>query len=417
VLELRAEIETGHILGRLLLAGALFFLAGCATYQSQLSGTKSLIQKNRPTEAAQAIEKKAEAEGDDQVVYLFEYATALQLAKDYKSSNAAFLKAEELTAIKDYHSLSRITGSLLLSEGMVQYKGEDYEKVLINAMLAVNFLMLGDLEAALVETRKLNEKLYKYKFEAKRDYQQNPFAFYLAALIWESNKDWDDAYIDFKKAYDLNPNVAYLKEDLIRAAKAARREDEVKKWQKAFSEVKPGPTKGMGEIVLVYQQGWAPVKRPHPDWPRVPKLYPVSSSTQSARLLIEGVGDETSQVISSVSDVAIKTLDEAYKGLIAKRVAGVAAKAVVSDQIRQKNQLLGDLAWIGMNLADRADLRQWLTLPESFQIAKRRLPPGKYKVTIVGVDKAGAETGERSEEMEVVVKANAKTFLSWRSVK
>src|SRR5690606_15448098 len=151
------------------------------------------------------------------------------------------------------------------NQGMVQYKGEDYEKVFLNAMLAINFLAMNDRDAARVETRKLNDKLHKYRFEAKKDYQQNPFAFYLSAMIWESHREWDDAYIDYKKAYETNPDIDYLKTDLIRAAQFARRPDEVAKWKKAFGITKVEDIKDKGEIVLIYQQGWAPRKFPHPD--------------------------------------------------------------------------------------------------------------------------------------------------------
>src|SRR5690606_18563864 len=147
--------------------------------------------------AANSVKEKAFKDSDDQVVFLFEYGTAEQVAKDYKESNKAWLLAEDLTDIKDYHSLSRITGSLLLNEGMVQYKGEDYENVLINAMVAINFLMLNDYDSAMVETRRLKEKLYRVAFESKRSYDQNPFAFYLAAVVREETKDGDGAYLDF----------------------------------------------------------------------------------------------------------------------------------------------------------------------------------------------------------------------------
>lgn len=401
----------------------LIWLAGstlaCASYQHKLQDTHRLIRNGQPFQASIALKEKASKESDDQVVFLLEYATALQLAGELEDSTQAFLQAEQLTEIQDYHSLSRITGSLLLNEGMVQYKGEDYEKVLINAMLGINFLLKGDTEAALVETRKLNEKLYRYRFEAKRDYEQNPFAFYLAAMIWESGRNWDSAYIDFERVYNLNPNIPYLEQDLIRAAKNARRRETLKEWQKKFPEVKElseWNNKEYGELVLIYQQGWGPKKHPHPNWHRIPKLYPVTSQTKRAQLVVEDGPVEPTQKIYSVEEVAIKTLDDAYAELITKRVAGVVAKEVVSDQIRQKNQLLGDIAWIGMHLADQADLRQWSTLPESFQIAKVYLKAGTYRVHVQGLSLAGEPTAEKSKIFEVEVKPRQKTFLNWRSV-
>jgi uncharacterized protein len=401
---------------------ALVFLSlgimgtGCATYQGELQGSLDMIRAHKPEEAAAKLKEKANKDSDDQVVYLFEYATALHLAKDYQASNKAFLLAEDLTSVKDYHSLSRITGSILLNEGMVQYKGEDYEKVYINALLAINFLALNDRESALVEVRKLNDKLYKYKFEAKRDYNQDPFAYYLAASIWEADKKYDDAYIDYKKAYELNPKIDYLKQDLLRLAKLSRRPDDFDKWKKTFNEGKVDDLRTKGEIIGVIEQGWAPRKYPHPDFPRIPKLNPVYSNSQRARLVVDGVGEEDSQVVTSVEQVAIKTLDDQYAGLIAKRAAGIAAKAVVADQIRQKNELLGAVAWIGMNVADRADLRQWVTLPRSFQIIRLPVPQGKYKIHFEGLNFSGTPTGEKSDELTVEVGAGKKVFVPWRAL-
>ena len=88
---------------------------------------------------------------------------------------------------------------------MIPYKGDDFEKVMINAMLAINFLSLGDMEGALVETRRLNEKLEHYRIDGKKPYKQSELALYLSAMIWEADGKWDDAYIDFVKAYKVNP--------------------------------------------------------------------------------------------------------------------------------------------------------------------------------------------------------------------
>ena len=393
-------------------------LAGCAGYQKKADESRSLLRSGQFQTAVESLKPLAQKQNDDQLVYLLDYGTVQQSAGNYKESNDALLKADKISDIVDYHSLSRNVGSLVLNEGMIQYKGDDYEKVMINALIAINFLMLNDHENALVEARRLNEKLYKYKFEAKRDYEQNPFAFYLSGLLWEADGNFDNAYIQYTKAHGTQPGLSYLKEDLIRGAIAAQRPEEAEKWQKAFPGVSPRPnwkSKGYGEIVLIYAQGWGPRKFPHPSFPRIPKLYPTPSSTQFAKLDVEGVGSENSQVVLSVQDVAIRTLDDQYAGLIAKRVAGLAAKAVVADQIRQKNQLLGDLTWIGLNLADQADLRQWSTLPETFQVAKMLVPIGKYKVSVVGLNSAGSSSGETMPFQEVTVRPRKKTFIFWRS--
>jgi hypothetical protein len=404
---------------RWILAGlALPVLMSCSSYQTKVQDFRNDLKKDQPAAAAARVKDKAWEAGDDQVVYLFEYATAMQLAGDYKESIKALLKAEDLTDIKDYHSVSRITGSLLLNQGMIQYKGDNFEKVLINAMLAINYLMLNNLDDAMVEARKLNDKLYKFRFEGKKNYEQNPFAFYLNALIEEQEKDVDSAYIDFKKTYDLNPRLDYLREDLIRSAIAAQRMDDADKWRKMWPDVKPVDLRTVGEVVLLYQQGWGPQKRPNPSFPRVPKLYPLYSNTQRVRLEVENDPSAAlSESVVSVTDVAIKTLDEDYAGLIAMRAAGIATKAVVADQIAQHNQLLGAIAMIGLNATDQADLRQWSSLPSSFQVVKLRLKPGTYKLRAVGLDGGLRPTGENSPWWTVTVAPHKKAWLNWRSVR
>ena len=54
-----------------------------------------------------------------------------------------------------------------------------------------DFVVVVNAEKIRVTGNKLNDKLYKFRFEGKRNYDQNPFAFYLSAMIWESNRDWD----------------------------------------------------------------------------------------------------------------------------------------------------------------------------------------------------------------------------------
>lgn len=398
---------------------------GCATYQGKVSEARALIGSRQTEKAIEALEPLASKGGDDQLVYMLDYGVALQQAGRFKESSKTFVAAERISDIQDYTSLSKQAASLLASEEMVQYRGDDYEKVLINAVNAINFLMMNDLESALVEVRRLNNKLHLYRSEAKRPYEQNPFAFYLGAVIWEADRKYDDAYIAYKKAYELIPDYAPLREDLVRAAIRAQRLDDVGKWKALFPEVRVRPEwtdPTLGELVFIYQQGWGPRKTLNPQSPRFPKLSPVSSLTTRARIEIAPVAEGAKAArsadtheIFSVRDVAIKTLDDQYGALIAKRVAGVAAKAVVADQIRQKNQALGDVAWLVMNLSDRADLRQWSTLPETFQIARAYLKAGKYSVGVKGLSSSGAESGEDMESREVDVRAGRKTFLTWRS--
>jgi hypothetical protein len=401
----------------------LFFLlltTGCASYQSKVEKARTSLVARNYDAALKDLEPLANKQDGDQLVYLLDYGVALQVAGKIGESNTTLLRADKLSEQVDYQSVSRVTGSLLLSEGMVQYKGDTFEKIFINAYLAMNFLELGKLDDALVEARRINEKYQKYRQDEKQKFELNPFSKYLSALIWEANRDYDDAYIAYQEAYKLDPSIPQIGADLIRSAKVARRPDTYKDWKKKFPEVKEDPdwyNKSLGELVIIYQQGWGPRKYAAKNEYRLPALYPTPSETKLTRLTIDGGATVVSHPIYNVQEAAIKTLQEDYGVLIAKRIAGLATKAVAADQVRQQNKLLGDLTYLALNIADQADLRQWSMLPQTIQLIRVPLKPGDYKFNLEGLSLAGTPTGEALYNQTVTIKPGQKKFIVWRSLK
>lgn len=397
---------------------SFLFVAACATYQSQVSGPRNLLKNGQMTEALEKFKVLAEKEGDDQLVHMMDYAMVLQIAGRYRESAQAFQKADRLVDLNDYHSVTNVVGATLGGEEMIQYKGESYEKFLINTMNALNYVMLGEFDGAMVETRRINNKIGKMKMDGREPYELSPFARYLAGILWEADRKFDDAYIEYEGSYKLDSRNPLLPQDLIRSAKLSRREESYKKWKKEFPEVKEEASwydKSKGELVVIFQQGWGPEKQARRQY-RFPELHPTSSVTQTATLTVAKQKENT-QTVYSIEKVAIETLEKDFGALVARRVGGIAAKAVVADQIRQKNELLGGLAWIAMNVSDRADLRQWSTLPETIQVARVNLPPGKYKMTLQGLDASGAPTADQLIDHEIIIQSGRKTFVNWRSLR
>ncbi len=397
-----------------------FLSISCATYQSKTLEARSKLKTGQFEEAAERLKVLADTPGRDQLVYMMDYATTLQVGGKYRESAQAFQKADKLVDLNDYHSVTNVVGATLGGEEMIQYKGESYEKFLISTMNAINYLMMGDYDGGLVEARRINEKISKMKMDGRDPYEQSPFARYLAALMWESERKFDDAYIEYEACYKLDQKNPFLPSDLIRSSKLARRDEAHKKWKKEMVGVQDDPSwydKGMGELIVIYQQGWGAEKRSRGGQYRFPSLSRVNNQTESALIKIDGYEDQNTYLVYDVDGVAIDTLEKDFGALVARRVGGVVAKAVVADQIRQKNQLLGDLAWIAMNVADRADLRQWSTLPASIQIGRVLLKPGKYKIAIQGLNSSKSPTNDAMEEREIKITAGRKTFLNWRSLR
>ncbi len=393
--------------------------AGCATYQDQVRESRQLISSGNAEQSLGKFQELANKEDGDQLVHLLDYGVALQIANKYPESNQILLRSDKLADELDYLSVSRLAGSLLTSEEVSLYKGDTFEKIFINAFLAMNYLQIGNLDDALVETRRMNEKYVKLRGENKKKFELNPFAKYLSALIWEANGDWDDAYIAYKESFELSQNIATIKEDLIRSAKKSRRLDDYNEWKKKFPDVIENPDwydKGKGELIIIYQQGWGPRKTYDRSSPRFPTLQPTFNQTEKAELNIQGQKSFISQQIYNVESAAIQTLMDDRAALVGKRVGGIVAKEIVADQIRQKDELLGFIAWIFFYASDRADLRQWSLLPQTIHIIRVPLKPGQYEYSLKGLDFGGKPTSENLNNQSVQIKAGKKVFRIWRSL-
>ena len=118
----------------------------------------------------------------DELLRLMDEGILLRTQSKFEDSNVRFFRAAQIIEQNGYTSLSEEGSRLLSDENQTTYQGEDFEKVLIHLYLGLNFLSLGQAEAALVQTRKVNEILYVMISEGKRPYELNPFARYLGAI-------------------------------------------------------------------------------------------------------------------------------------------------------------------------------------------------------------------------------------------
>lgn len=398
-------------------------LVSCATYQNKVFKSRQLVESGQVSEATSQLKVLADQESDDQLIYVLDYATLLQYSGDLKESNQYFFKALKLIEQFAYQSVSRVTGSLLFSEEMVQYKGDTFEKIFVNAYLALNFLELNDLDSALVETRRINQKYQTYRQEEKKNFEMNSFATYLSAMIWEADGKFDDAYIAYKDAYKIDKGIGTIDDDLIRTAKKSQRMDDYKKLKAEFPQVKEDPTwydKSQGEVVVIFQNGWGARKDFNPQSPRFPILRSVPAESRNARISIDPIEKNGShynaqtEFVYSVDDAAIRTLIEDQGSLAARRIGGIVAKEVAADQIRQKNELLGFVAAVAMHASDRADLRQWSFLPKEFQMVRIRVKPGKYKIRLNTQNRYTESTGNSVLEKEIEIRAGKTRFINWR---
>ena len=417
------RLVQSHTRRRLLLLPALcfFLLSSCAGYTRATRAGLDAFER-RDFEAAEKVYEKADEDGIDQRVYLFDRGTVRYSAGKYADSIRDFKLANDLSEIKDYTSIATEIATVAVNDKIKSYKGEEFEHVLVRVYLALNFAALGQLENAVVACRQVNRKLERLREEGKRNYGLNAFAQYLAGLMFEKQGDWNNAYIDYKKTAELAPEFSRVKTDLVKGALRTENHSELHKWKRTLGVTEEdvqearAELRGTGSVVLLYQNGLAPEKVSSPSWYEIPEYRPRANAWRAARLYLDGKEVGRTELLYDVEKVAIQNLKEKYAGLIAKRVAGVVAREVIGDQLDRKAEGLGTIIKIAMYAASQPDLRSWLTLPRDVQVARVQAQPGRYRATL-RLESASGALGEEKDLGEVEVRrAGDIAVLSYRSL-
>ncbi|MCM2277734.1 MAG: hypothetical protein NDJ89_06630 [Oligoflexia bacterium] len=406
---------------RALVAAALLAATGCASVRMSEREADRLFRDGRYEESAAVLEKALAEHGEsgrDSLLYVLDLGLALHSAGKYEESNRAFLRADQLAEIKDYTSLATEAATLLTGENLKDYKAEDFENVLISTYLAMNYALLGEAEDAIVEARRVNRKLHLMVTEGQRRYKQNAFARYLSAILYESRGEFDDAYIDYQETWKLEPGLPGLGRDLWRLAWLRGERDEMERWDHEAGLTREdreqarlqGPRSGKAELIVLYENGISPVKKPNPQFSQLPRFYPRHNPVSYATVAVDGEALGITHRLYDIEATAIENLEEKYGGLIAKRLAGVVAKEVVADQIERNTNspLLGLLAKVVFYASDQADVRSWNLLPRDLQVARLVVEPGTREVRVTPVG------GGAPLVKTVQVQAGKKAFVNFR---
>ncbi len=422
-----------------------FAVGGCATYSSSFGVIERDLSTGQYDAALQHIEKQS-ASSTDRALNLLNKGMVLRMKRDFSGSNlaleAAKAEMERLYAV----SVSENALSFIVNDATVSYAGDDYEQVLVHLYLALNYLELGQPDAARVEAlqvdiklRELGENIPDSKFT------EDAFSRYLTGIIYEQSGEWSDALIAYRKAYQaykkyqINHGMAMptqLKHDLLRLARRVGLADEVAQYKKEFGIDLPpdqGKSPEQGELVFVFNNGLAPIKREQavilPDPTSgilvriaLPHYESRPNNVVSARVTASGK-QVTTELMQDVDAIARHSLDARMAAITARTLVRAAAKIMASKKARReagnRNNsndaplgLLGALAvQVAAVVTERADTRSWLTLPRNIQLARLPLPPGSYtiKVELLGTD---GQIMASSEYPEVVISKTHKTYLT-----
>lgn len=384
-------------------------------------------------ETALSIFPEQSARGGNEILIRLERGTILQNQGLFEESSLEFEAAARLVGEhedKAVISASRTAaqaGTLLINEQVMPYEGKDFEKIMLHALNAVNYLMRGDPVGARVEVRRAYQRQEELSARHEKELEEarskedsdrweqslqqadekgydvlkeksgtvlsvyhNALASYISAFVYELNNEPDDAYIDMKKAYQAYPASRSIQQDLVRLSRKIGFREDAQRWEGAFGAYKPVP-KGAVDVFVLFSHGLAPIKEPlslpipiHDGFvfASLP-VYRFTPSGTYGALVQAGAGDEETSTVYDVDATAARNLLDEFPLLFVKQIARSYLKArAVSSMAREHGGAGALLGTLFSAVTEQADLRTWSTLPKQIQAARLFVPRPVSEITI-----------------------------------
>lgn len=424
-------------------------LSGCAGHEARTRTARDALDAGNPQLALSELNEELDVESSaelpeklegDNALLLLDRALVLQQVGDYELSARDLRVADKQIEMLDFsRSTSDEIGRYLFSDDTGPYKAAPYEKLMVNTMNMLNYLVRGELGPARVEARRF-EVMRKYL----RDHEDPGAALlgpgsYLAGFIFEKSgqpqaalRHYDEALQagDFPSLHApirrlaalapyRTPRIERVLQEAIKAdptpEETARGATEtVEPAQNARAEpAADTPTEG-AEVLLVLNYGRIPTKVAQ----RIPiglaLTYAAGSLSTADRaraneLAAQGlvtwvnfpslpkprgpypvprarIGEQRLSLDRVPVDKLTVDAWLAIRGSVITAAITRAITRVVAGQAIQRstNSPLGLLASLAtqatLTATDTPDTRAWSTLPARIAIARVRLPAGEHRI-------------------------------------
>ena len=176
----------------LLLLFALASTSACASNALPYARIERALVDGNPAEGVAILEKTQGVYGSrSEALYLMDKGMIQHLAGHYTDSIQSLSKAEALTEDLYTRRIRSEVEAFLTSDNALPYEGEEFEKVLLNVLMAVNYAQLGLWDDALVEARKVDHKLtvLSDRNQQRMTYSKDALARYLSGVLYEATGD------------------------------------------------------------------------------------------------------------------------------------------------------------------------------------------------------------------------------------
>jgi hypothetical protein len=406
------------------------FLFSCAT--ASFSGVDGRVIEGNFPEGIQELEKGKGRlyRTQDALLYYLDKGLIAHYAGLYGDSSALLEDGERAIEAAYTKSVTAQAASYLVNDTILEYAGEDYEDVYINTFNALNYYHRGAMEDAMVEIRRMNEKVQflasKYglaiselqkkaleentavppDFEST-EFSDSALARYMGVLFHRTAGNADDARIDYdhlRTAFANAPGVYTFPppsslEGELDVPEGAARLNVI-----AFSGLSPVKKEETLRI---------PVSLSNYVKIALPVLSPRNSLVAAVDLAVDGGQSMSLELLEDIDAVAQETFKNKrtfiYLKTIIRAVAKGAASAVLDAKAAESGGnaalvfgVLGLANKVFAEATEKADLRVSRYFPARAWVGGLNLAPGSYSFTVTYRDSQGQVISSlRKENVEL----------------
>ena len=324
--------------------------------------------------------------------------------------------------------------SAVTDDQRIAYAGEDYEKVLIRAFLALSNLMTGGEDAAaygLQVSDKQQQIIQTGAKEAEHDlksaYKRVALGAYIHGLLREeTHVNYDDAVRSYQKVVEWEPPFHAGRADLERArnGRHSERGDGVLyvftllgqgPYKKQVSEIPTTAALLIADRILSHtgKHSLPPTVAPV----KVPQVVLTPGEVRSVQVAVDGQQRGTTETITDVGRLAVDQYEAIYPRVLARavvrRVIKKGAVYASKEALGKANQPVVnfalDLAGVAWEATEAADTRCWGLLPDKIQVLRLELPAGEHEIALRPACDRGA-CGS-AEKIRIRIAGGRNTYL------
>jgi hypothetical protein len=364
------------------------------------------LKLGRPDLALKQFEQDSH-DSSDKVLTLLHRGMLKRMTGQYAESNRDFEVAKKEMQDLYTTSVSQAVGSVVVNDTIRDYAGDRYEQILLHSYMALNYIALGQIDAARVEVLQADVKMKEWGETPLED----PFVRYLSGIIFEALGEYDQAVVSYRKAVEVYKQTVgihgvsvpvQLKIDFLRMLAHERMNNEFDQYKKEFGiDYKHSADKDRGYIVAILDSGLGPIKDQHTisTWaPAISKqiriALPVYNSrtppVPRARVVIDGesFGLDT---VENIDGMARNALKEEMPAITLRAVARMVVKENAAKEAEKRGGGLMGLAFkLGGLVSEIADTRNWSSLPQEIQLVRVPVTPGNHDMSYQIISRSGA---------------------------